>query len=133
MPASTALFHYLDWPYLGQVCCMERARSHKGIKSEETAYAITSLTPDKVEAKRLLEVWRGHWRIENRVHWVRDVTFDEDRSQVRTGAAHQVMAALRNLVLGLVRQTGASNIAEALRHYSWKASAALALLGLALP
>jgi len=133
LQASTALNDYLDWPHLGQVCCVERTRSRKGIKSEEPAYAITSLTPEKADAKRLLEMWRGHWRIENRVHWVRDVTFDEDRSQVRTGAAPQVMAALRNLVLGLVRQTGAANVAAALRHYSWKVSASLALLGLPFP
>ena len=133
LQASSALNDYLDWPYLGQVCCVERTRSRKGIKSAETAYAITSLTPEKADAKRLLEMWRGHWRIENRVHWVRDVTFDEDRSQVRTGAAPQVMAALRNLVIGLVRQTGAANVAAALRHYSWKVSASLALLGLPFP
>ncbi len=133
LQASTALNDYLDWPHIGQVCCVERTRSRKGTKSEESAYAITSLTPEKADAKRLLEMWRGHWRIENRVHWVRDVTFDEDRSQVRTGAAPQVMAALRNLVIGLVRQTGAANVAAALRHYSWKVSASLALLGLPFP
>ena len=59
----------------------------------------------------------------------RDVTFDEDRSQVRTDAAPQVMAAPRNLVIGLVRQTGAVNIAAALRHYSWKVSAGFPRLG----
>ena len=112
---------------------MVRTRSRKGKKSEDIAFAITSLTPDKGEAARLLKLWRGHWRIENQVHWVRDVTFDEDRSQVRTDAASQVMAALRNLVIGLVRQTGAVNIAAALRHYSWKVSEALPLLGLPFP
>ena len=131
--ASTALNDYLDWPYLGQVCRLVRTRSRKGKKSEDIAFAITSLTPDKGEAERLLKLWRGHWRIENQVHWVRNVTFDEDRSQVRTDAAPQVMAALRNLVIGLVRQTGAVNIAAALRHYNWKVSEALPLLGLPFP
>jgi predicted transposase YbfD/YdcC len=131
--ASAALNHYLDWPYLGQVCCMERTRSRKGVKAEETAYAITSLTPEKVEARKLLQMWRGHWKIENQCHYVRDVTLQEDASQVRSGSAPEVMAALRNLVIGLVRQTGATNVAAALRHYSWKASAALALLGLTHP
>ena len=56
LQASSALNDYLDWPYLGQVCCVERSRSRKGIKSEETAYAITSLTPEKADAKRLLEM-----------------------------------------------------------------------------
>ena len=131
--ASTALNDYLDWPYLGQVCGLVRTRNRKGKKSEDIAFAITSLTPDKGEAEKLLKLWRGHWRIENQVHWVRDVTFDEDRSQVRTDAAPQVMAALRNLVIGLVRQTGAVNIAAALRHYSWNVSEALLLLGLPFP
>ena len=62
---------------------------------------------------------RGHWCVENRLHWVRDVTFDEDRSQVRTGNGPRVMASLRNLAISLLRLAGASNIAQALRHHSW--------------
>ena len=81
----------------------------------------------------LLRWWRGHWSIENRLHYVRDVTMKEDASQVRSGAAPQVMAAVRNAVLGLLRQTGASNIAAALRHYSYKPLEALALLGIPAP
>ncbi len=64
---------------------------------------------------------------------VRDVTFDEDRSQVRTGAAPQVMAALRNAVIGLLRRTGSQNIAAALRRYSWNPTASLSLLGSPIP
>ena len=131
--ASSALNGYLEWPSLGQVCCMERTRIRKGTRTVELAYAITSLTPEEAGPARLLKLWRGHWRIENRLHWVRDVTFDEDRSQVRTGAAPQVMAAFRNAVIGLLRQTGARNIAAALRHYAWKPLAALNLLGFPLP
>ena len=71
--------------------------------------------------------------IENRLHYVRDVTMKEDASQVGSGAAPQVMAALRNAVLGLLRQTGAANIASALRHYSYKPPATLALLGIPIP
>jgi predicted transposase YbfD/YdcC len=104
-----------------------------GIGKEETAYAITSLTPEKGAAKRLLELWRGHWKIENQSHYVREVSMKEDASQVRTGAAPEVMAALRNVTIGLLRQTGVTNVAAALRHYSWKVSEALALLGLAPP
>jgi hypothetical protein len=75
----------------------------------------------------------GRWKIENQSHHVRDVTMKEDAAQVRGGSAPEVMAALRNVVIGLVRQTGATNVAAALRHYSWKATKALALLGLAPP
>ena len=131
--ASSALNSYLEWPYLGQVCCMERTRVHKGAKSVELSYAITSLTPEEAGPARLIKLWRGHWRIENQVHWVRDVTFDEDRSQVRTGAAPQVMAAFRNVVIGLLRRTGTRNIAAALRHYAWKPLATLELLGFPIP
>ena len=57
--ASTALNEYLDWPGLGQVCCVERTRRHKGRESVEWAYAITSLSPERADAARLLEIWRG--------------------------------------------------------------------------
>lgn len=131
--ASTGLNDYLDWPYLGQVCCVERTRRRKGVTEVETSYAVTSLTPEKGTAQRLLALWRGHWRIENQSHYVRDVTMKEDGSQVRSGAAPEVMAALRNVVLGLLRQSGVTNVAAALRRYSWKVTSALALLGLVPP
>lgn len=131
--SSTALNEYLDWPYLGQVCCVERTVFQKGVARQETAYAITSLSPTQADAQRLQGIWRGHWGIENQSHYVRDVTMHEDASQVRSGSAPEVMAALRNVVLGLLRQAGAMNIAAALRHYSWKVPEALALLGLVHP
>ena len=128
--ASTALNEYLGWPGLGQVCCVERVRRHKGKETVERAWAITSLSPERADAARLLEIWRGHWGIENRVHWVRDVVFGEDQSQVRTGTAPQLMAALRNLVIGMLRLGGVKNISAALRHYSWKPWETLTLIGL---
>jgi predicted transposase YbfD/YdcC len=131
--SSTALNDYLDWPHLGQVCCIQRTRTRKGVTSRETNYAITSLSPGKADAQGLQEIWRGHWEIENRNHYVRDVTMKEDASQVRTSSAPEVMAALRNVVIGLIRQAGGTNVAAALRHYSWKVTDALALLGLAPP
>ncbi|WUD63499.1 transposase (plasmid) [Nocardia sp. NBC_00511] len=71
---------------------------------------------------------RGHWGIENTVHWIRDVTFDEDRSQIRTGSGPQVMATLRNIAISLHRLYGETNIAEACRHHSRDAHRPLALL-----
>ncbi len=71
----------------------------------------------------------GVWGIENRLHWVRDVTFDEDRSQVRTGAAPQVLAGLRNLVISLVRRAGHSNVAAALRRHNAHLSKAFDMMG----
>ena len=80
---------------------------------EETVYGITSLTPEEASPSRLLELVRCHWHIENKSHWVRDVTFGEDGSQVRCGNAPQVMAALRNTAIGLTRSVGKTNIAAA--------------------
>ena len=128
--ASAALNEYLDWPGLGQVCCVERTRRRQGRETVERAYAITSLTPERADAARLLNIWRGHWGIENRLHWVRDVVFGEDQSQVRTGPAPQLLAALRNLVIGILRLGGVKNIAAALRHYGWKPWETLSLIGL---
>ena len=96
------------WPHVQQVCRLERQRTTKGKKQVEVSYVISSLPAAEAGARRLLALSRGHWGIENRVHWVRDVTFDEDRSQIRLGAAPEVMAALRNLVISLVRRAGHS-------------------------
>ena len=126
---STALNDYLEWPHVRQVCCVERRVTRKGATRKETAYAITSLSPAQAGPQELLR----HWGIENRLHYVRDVTMKEDASQVRSGAAPQVMAAVRNAVLGLLRQAGTGNIAAALRHYSYKPLEALALLGIPVP
>jgi len=118
------------WPHLQQVCRLERQRVVKGKKQVEVSYAITSLPATEADAKRLLTLSRGHWGIENRLHWVRDVTFDEDRSQVRTGAAPQVLAGLRNLVISLVRRDGHSNVAAALRRHNAHLSEAFDMMGL---
>ena len=131
--SSTALSEYLEWPHLRQVCCVERQVTRKGAARKELACAITSFSPAQAGPRELLRLWRGHWGIENRLHYVRDMTMKEDASQVRSGAAPQVMAALRNTTLGLLRQAGTGNIAAALRHYSYKPLEALALLGIPAP
>lgn len=130
--ASIALREYLDWPGVQQVCKVERITEQKGRQSREVRYAITSLG-EAVGPAQLLGYIRGHWAIENRLHYVRDVSFGEDASQVRTGSAPQVMAALRNTVLAILRMAGFSNIAAALRHNGWQQTAALHLLGIQLP
>jgi hypothetical protein len=80
----------------------------------------------------LLELNRAHWSIENRLHWVRDVTFDEDRCRIRKGAGAQVMASLRNLAISLLRMAGACYIAPALRACSRLGQNVLRLIGLPL-
>jgi predicted transposase YbfD/YdcC len=129
---SAALVGYSDWPGLGQVCKIERTVQRRGQQTRETAYAVTSLGP-ATSAAALLRLWRGHWAIENRLHYVRDVTFGEDASHVRSGAAPEVLAALRNVVIGLLRRAGHTNIAAGLRQMAWQPDAALQLLGITTP
>jgi predicted transposase YbfD/YdcC len=83
-----------------------------------TVYAITSLAFQQASPARLADLLRGHWAIENGLHWVRDVTFAEDASRLRTGNGPQVMACLRNLVIGLLSWAGPVNLAAALRQHA---------------
>jgi predicted transposase YbfD/YdcC len=125
---STALNAWAEWPHLAQVARLVTQVTKRGVTTQETHYLITSLPPNEASPRRLLKLIRGHWEIENRLHWVRDVTFDEDRCQVRTGAAPQVMAALRNTAIALLRRLGASNIAAATRTHAGHPDRALALV-----
>lgn len=94
----------------------------------ETVYAVTDLNLDQATPAGLADAIRAHWGIENRLHWVRDVTFAEDLSQVRTGNAPAVMATLRNLAISIHRLAGADNIAAASRHVSRHPARALRLI-----
>ena len=131
--AGEAGTHGTPWPHLQQVCRVERRRVdvRTGELKIKVGYLVTSLPPARADARRLSAARRGHWGIENRLHWVRDVTFDEDRSAVRTGAAPQVMAACRNLALALLRRAGATNIAAACRTYAGRPPTAVAHLATA--
>jgi hypothetical protein len=91
------------------------------------------VTHEAASPARLADLLRGHWSIENGLHYVRDVTFAEDASQVHTGTAPQVMACLRNVAVGILRLRGDGNIAAALRHNARGATRPLVLLGLANP
>lgn len=130
---ATALVGYSDWPGLAQALCVERRVTEKatGETRCETAYAVTSLIPTAATPAQLLVLWREHWHIETKLHWVRDVTFDEDRSTARAGTIPQAMAALRNLIIGAHRLAGATNIAAACRRCAAQPDHAFALLGLA--
>jgi predicted transposase YbfD/YdcC len=131
---SEALVGYSDWPGLAQVFELGRhvMDQKTGKERVEVVYGVTSLSPQRATPARLLELVRGQWQIENKSHWVRDVTFDEDRSQVRCGNIPQVMAALRNTAIGLLRWAGHTNIAAACRQLAAQPVQALALLGIAL-
>ena len=94
----------------------------------ETSYAITSLPAAQARPAQLAEWIRGHWKIENQLHWVRDVTLGEDLSQARTGTGPHVMAAIRNLVISILRLAGHASIARALRHTARNPERAFRLL-----
>jgi predicted transposase YbfD/YdcC len=129
---SSILADYTNWPHLAQVCRLERTVTCKGETRQELAYAVTSLSAQEANPRQLLILWRGHWGIENRVHWVSrglGMTMDEDRCQIRTRAAPQIMAALHNMTISLLRLAGKRNIAAAFRRHAAHPSEALALVG----
>jgi predicted transposase YbfD/YdcC len=131
---SDALNGYLTFPHVGQVFAIRRTVERNGkAPTVEVVHGVTSLTSDRADAARLLALVRGHWAIENGLHWVRDVTFDEDRSQVRTGAAPQVLAALRNTAIGLLRLAGATAIRPVQRYLADSKDIAMRLLGVLPP
>lgn len=132
---SSELTGYISFPCCQQVFQLERIREHRRagntIKVErEVVSGVTSRSPGKASPAQILQFARGHWTIENCVHHVRDVTFDEDRSQVRKGHGAQMMACLRNLVISVLRLAGATNIAAALRELADRPRLALRVLGL---
>jgi predicted transposase YbfD/YdcC len=132
---SAALATYLQWPGQQQVFALARSRTslRSGEVSRETVYGITSLAPARADAAFILDRVRNHWIIENGSHYVRDVTFAEDHSQVRTGSIPQVMAAFRNAAIARLRAAGETNIASACRRLAAHPWQALALLGLPNP
>jgi predicted transposase YbfD/YdcC len=134
----------LDWPHVQQVFLIERTvertiyrRDKKSKKLKKTrvkhcvaALGMTSMTPAQAGPEHLMTYVRSHWAIENKIHWVRDVTFREDASRVRTGSRPRAMATLRHLVIGLIRQAGYTRIAATIRKIRNSPHLIYALMGL---
>jgi predicted transposase YbfD/YdcC len=118
----TAVAAGLAFPHAAQAIQVVRRRAVNGKRSAETCYAVTSLTVTQASHAQLAAIIRGHWGIEDRLHWVRDMAFDEDRSQVRTASGPRIMASLRNLVITILRLAGATSIAAALRYHARRPS-----------
>jgi predicted transposase YbfD/YdcC len=108
----------LSFPHAAQALQVVRRTVRNGKTTIERAYALTSLDTLHDHTGHLAQYIRRHWWIENKEHHVRDVTFGEDASRVRTGSAPRAMAGLRNLALGVLRLDGWANIAQGLRHHS---------------
>ena len=130
LQTSTRLAGRLDWPGLEQVCRLQRRVRRKGQWTEEIEYAISSVPRSQASAAQLLHWWRGHWGIENRSHYVRDVTLGEDACRIRKGNSPRHFAALRNAVVSLLRLQGHTQIAAAIRDYTWQTPRLLAMLGI---
>lgn len=130
---STELCDYLQFPYVAQVFVIERSAVDltTGKRHAETAYGVTSLSPAQASPARVLALNRNHWCIENGLHYVRDVTFDEDHCRIRKHAGARVMASLRNLAISLLRLAGETNIAQGLRACARDPQRSLRLLGFA--
>jgi hypothetical protein len=124
---------HLGFPHAAQVLQVTRKTRdlHANRWRTVTVYAVTSLGFELARPARLADLLRGHWAIEA-LHHVRDATFAEDASQVRTGAAPGVMAALRNLVIGVLSRAGLVNVAAALRRHARDPRRPLATLGISL-
>lgn len=118
------------WPGLAQGMEITRERTEKGKTTVEVVYAMTSLPPEEADAKRLSDLVREHWGIENGLHYVRDVTLGEDACRVRRGSAPQVLAAVRNAIIHLLAGTDAPNHAAAIRRLNARPEEALNLLDL---
>jgi predicted transposase YbfD/YdcC len=131
LESSTALNDYLNWPGMTQV--LRRTRRAIEVKtgeiSDHVTFAITSLPRTQAGPQQLEVLWRAHWTIENRLHYVRDASMGEDRSTLRSGNAPHALAALRNAVLALLRFEGWTNIPDAFRYFATSVHKSLHLLG----
>ena len=114
--ASTRLAGHADWPGLAQVCQLTRTTRSGGKTTVEVVHAITSLPPKTADASALLAYWRGHWQIES-MHWVRDVTFGEDRCRVKHPVGGKSLACFRNAALNLLRTNQVKGVTAALRDF----------------
>ena len=123
----------VEFPHVGAVVRIDRevADAKTGqLRWTETAWAVTSASPQRAGPPRLLAASRQHWGIENGLHWVRDATMGEDASKVRAASAPRALAIMRNLAISVLRLAGATNIAQALRKTSRRPALAFNLLGL---
>ncbi|RJQ89696.1 ISAs1 family transposase [Amycolatopsis panacis] len=122
----------IAFPYAAQVFLIERyvTDTRSGKHSAVAVLGVTSLAATTANTEDIALHVRKHWRIENKLHYVRDVTYNEDASRVRTGNAPRVMASLRNLAVSALRLAGNTNIAAALRATAREATRPLTLLGI---
>ena len=125
---AVAVPAWVDWPGAAQVLQIRRTRIVNGRKQIEVVYAVTSVPMEQAQPRTMAAWIQGHWAIENALHWVRDVTYDEDRHQLRVGNGPHVMATLRNTGISLLRLAGWTSITAGLRHHARDSRRPIALL-----
>lgn len=130
LEATPILTTSQTWTGLKQGLRITRERTVKGKKAVEVVYAITSLSMRRANAATLLAILRDHWRIENSLHHVRDVTLGEDACRVRSGTAPQVLAGLRNAVVHLLTEVDAQSRPEAIEILQLHPEQARRLIGI---
>jgi len=132
LTATTELNTYLPWPDVQQALLLEKTvvDTKSGEVSFVRRYAVTSLSPAEADPARLLALWRGHWAIENGLHYPRDVWFCEDASHIRAGNIPEVMAVCRNTILNLLRAWGYKSLKFARETFAGNPDKALGLLEL---
>jgi predicted transposase YbfD/YdcC len=130
LTTTSSLKEFLDWPGLEQVFQLERTvvDNRTAQVKQETVYGLTSLRRDEADPRRLLDLVRVHWGIENGLHYRRDVTFHEDACGLESNPAQRILATINNLVLGLLLSHGIQNVPSARRHFNARPQEALALL-----
>ena len=130
LQVSSRLAGQLEWPGLQQACRLERITTRKGKTTVEFAYAVTTLSAARATAAEILPYWRGHWGIENRLHWVRDAVLREDHCRANIGHSPQNLAACRNVGLSILRLAGVKEILSTLRCFASHPLEMLKLLGI---
>ena len=114
---TSELNDYLNFPHVGQAFVIERHSIDKktGESSSEIAYGITSQSPQKADAQRVLATNRGHWSIENSCHYIIDWNYDEDRSRISTGYGPENITRLRRFAIGVIKSKGVTSVAQKMR------------------
>jgi hypothetical protein len=125
---TTEFAEYLGWKNIRQIFEIERICEKKGKLSKTKLYGVTSLSAEVASVENLLSYKRQHWAIENKSHHVRDVTFNEDRCRVRNRRKAQILSAVRNVVIALLRNAGFKNINEGREWCAWEKNRAITIL-----
>jgi predicted transposase YbfD/YdcC len=129
---TSELNDYVEFPHVGQVFCIHRKSVDKKSRevSDHIIYGVTSKKSDQADAKKLLEIHRGHWTIENSSHHILDRTYNEDKSTIRTGHGPANTTRLRRFAIGLLKSRGVKDVAQKLRDLHQKARIVFDYLGM---